>query len=138
MSILVVCPSPTAKIAVIAKSTARPQHEPMTTWRVALPRVVWPASNNSHRPASSSPRRSFVASNSPQIAPRTLKMPMHFHSVKPPTFWSSFAGPNKTLVPALDPKVAATRATDRGRVSGDVRVLLERDVDPEDHAPQCS
>ena len=65
------------------------QHDPRdrrdrASWFVSpLARVTGPAKYRSERPASSSPRRTFVASNSPHTAPMTAKDVAQRHAGEP-------------------------------------------------------
>ena len=74
-------PATTVITAVSAHSTAAPAASPASAWRTAPRRVVCPASSNSHRPASSSPRSSFVPVSSPHTAPARVRNIRLFHAV---------------------------------------------------------
>ena len=72
----------TTEISAVRMNRApTPEPSPISTCAVARRFVVWPTSNNSARPASSSPRSSLVAIKSPQTPPRTLKNASDFHTV---------------------------------------------------------
>ena len=87
----------------------RPQHEDAAPQASRAPgrrhalRVVWPASNSSQRPLSSSPRSKRVLVSSPQTAPRTIRVIEILNTVKPATVCRSGAGPNRALVALFEP-----------------------------------
>ena len=101
------CPTTEVTSAVTAQSATAPAAKPARAWRVAPRRVVCPTSRTSHRPASSSPRRSLVPAKRPHTAPTMLRIPRLLHAVKPATVWIRCAGPMSASMAAFVPKVAA-------------------------------
>jgi hypothetical protein len=65
-------PVATVSTADDTQSVISPTPSPAAARAAAPARVVRPARNSSHRPASSSPRVTRVATSSPQIAPRMI------------------------------------------------------------------
>ena len=72
-------------------------------WAVARRRVVCPATSRSHRPRSSSPRRSRVLVSSPHTAPRIMRVMETLKSVNPVTVWRAGVGPKRVLIAWLAP-----------------------------------
>jgi hypothetical protein len=66
-------PTTAVSRAVGTHSATSPTKSPPAACDAAFRRVVQPDRNSSHRPASSSPRRSRVAISSPQTAPRIMR-----------------------------------------------------------------
>ena len=104
------CPVTTMMRAVTAHRVATPPARPANAWTAAPRRVVAPVSRSSHRPESSSPRRSLVLVNRPHTAPRMLNVMKVLKTVNPATVWSCGAGPNSALVALFDPNAAASRS----------------------------
>ena len=89
------------------QSTKATAANPPSPCNAASPRVVEPASSMSHRPASSSPRRSRELVNRPQIAPTIMSVIDTLSTVNPPTVCRSGAGPKSAMVDLFAPYVAA-------------------------------
>ena len=96
--------------AVTTQSTSAPAPSPASACAVARRRVVWPDSNRSQRPASSSPRRSLELVSNPQTAPMIITVMETLNTVKPPTVCSCGAGPKSASVDLLFPNAAASRS----------------------------
>jgi hypothetical protein len=100
-------PTTTVITAASAQRAKTPAPKPLSAWTAASLRVVWPVSNSSHRPLSSSPRSRRVLVSRPQMAPRIMSVMEILNAVKPATVCRSGAGPNRALVALLEPKAAA-------------------------------
>ncbi len=100
-------PQRTVITAVSAHNARAPVPKPPSAWMTAALRVVWPVSNSSQRPLSSSPRSRRVLVSSPHTAPRSISVIEILNTVKPATVWRSGAGPNRALVALFEPYVAA-------------------------------
>ncbi len=103
-------PTSTTIVAVTQSCRSRQPLSPITACAAARRRVVWPATRNSHRPASSSPRKKRVLMRSPHTAPMSITSPTARHAVNPATVSMCRAGPSRAWMPAFAPSSVCTRA----------------------------